>query len=310
MDGVLNILKPPGMTSHDVVDFVRWAYGTHRVGHTGTLDPSAAGVLVVCVGRATRIAQFLSDADKSYRAELTLGVTTDTEDADGQVLAEADASHVSEADARAAVEALCDITEMAPPMHSAVREQGRKLYELARAGETVPRRPRPVQIRQAALVAMTPGPHGRVLFDVTCSKGTYVRSLCVAVGERLGCGAHMSFLVRTRVGTHRLSEAITLERITEADPAERGRFLLTMAEGLAGLPRVDLSEGEASRLCKGGSVARPASDLPDGQAGETEEPPEAGLVRGHGPDGTLLCVAQLEVSRAGVCLRPVRVLCT
>ena len=310
MDGVLNILKPPGMTSHDVVDFVRRAYGTRRVGHTGTLDPSAAGVLVVCVGRATRIAQFLSDADKSYRAELTLGVTTDTQDADGRVLAEADASHVTEADARAAIEALCEITEMAPPMHSAVREQGRKLYELARAGEVVPRRRRPVEITQAALVAMTPGPRGRVLFDVTCSKGTYVRSLCVEIGERLGCGAHMSFLVRTRAGNHRLSEAITLERIAEADPAERERFLQAMAEALAGLPRVDLSEAEASRLRSGGSVARPASDPPPGEASGAGGPPDAGLVRVHAPDGMLVCVARREVGAAGVCLRPVRVLCT
>lgn len=303
MDGILNILKPPGMTSHDVVDFVRGAYHTRRVGHTGTLDPSAAGVLLVCVGRATRIAQFLADRDKSYRAELTLGATTDTQDADGRVLTQVDASEIGEADVRAALEALLDIREMIPPMHSAVREGGRRLYELARAGKSVLRRPRPVAVREVKFVAMTSGARPRVLFDVTCSKGTYVRSLCAAVGERLGCGAHMSFLLRTRVGSHDIANAVTLEAIRDAAQAERRNLLMSMADGLADLPRVNLSQREASRLCHGERVVRRQS------VAQGHEP-EDRLVRGHAPGGDLVCVARREVRPDGVHLRPVRVLST
>ncbi|MCS6862747.1 MAG: tRNA pseudouridine(55) synthase TruB, partial [Abditibacteriales bacterium] len=211
MTGVLNLLKPPGMTAHDVVDFVRGLLQTQRVGHAGTLDPGAAGVLLVCVGEATRIVEYLMEGTKGYRAEVTFGVTTTTEDAQGDVIAERSATTVTEEKLRATLERFVGDIEQVPPMVSAVQVGGKRLHALARRGETVERPKRRVRVDAIQLLKFTAGERAVALMDVTCSKGTYIRTLAADIGAALGCGAHLSFLVRTRVGQFRLEDSLTLE---------------------------------------------------------------------------------------------------
>jgi tRNA pseudouridine55 synthase len=267
MDGILVALKPPGMTSHDVVDFVRRLARQRRVGHTGTLDPGAAGVLVVCLGAATRLVEYLTPFEKQYRAEVTFGIATDTQDAHGYVVQEAAVDGVSAAAVEDVLRSLEGDCELPPPMVSAVRHGGRRLYELAREGKVVERDARRVNVRRCLLRDYDGGPPPRAIFDVVCSKGTYVRSLCAELGERLGCGAHMSFLVRTRNGPWTLEQAMTLE---ELDAAARERrladHLLPLDAGLIDCPRVELPEEAARRLARGTPVAAPpgAAQLTEG----------------------------------------------
>lgn len=225
MDGVLNILKPAGMTSFDVIGYLRRVTGQKKIGHTGTLDPSAVGVLPVCIGSATKAIEFMIDKDKIYRAELTLGIATDTQDSSGQMLY----SHpvdVTEDEIKSAVAGFEGVIEQLPPMYSAIKIGGKKLYELARQGETIERETRKVTIFKIgvnriwteAVVFEKDGKSveykiKKVLMDVHCSKGTYIRTLCSDIGEKLGCGGHMSFLVRTQAGKYGLDSALTMEEI-------------------------------------------------------------------------------------------------
>ncbi|MDT8901342.1 tRNA pseudouridine(55) synthase TruB [Anaeroselena agilis] len=254
--GIVNVLKPPGMTSHDVVSFVRRTYGLKKVGHAGTLDPAAAGVLPVFLGSATRLIEFTADADKAYRAELTFGYATDSGDDSGEVIAAREGFVTPPADEVAAVLAsFAGESEQIPPMHSAIKIGGRKLYELARAGIAVERQPRSVTISAIGLVRVAAP---TILFDVECSKGTYIRTLCADIGARIGCPAVMSFLVRTRVGDFTLAEAKSLEEIA-ADP---DAALQPGDAAVRRLARVDLDDDEAARFTHGQSIplASPATD--------------------------------------------------
>ncbi|MCL6446672.1 MAG: tRNA pseudouridine(55) synthase TruB [Armatimonadetes bacterium] len=242
MDGILIVHKPPGMTSHDVVDYLRRLTGAKKAGHTGTLDPGATGVLPVCLGRATRIIRYLP-GDKAYRAEVTFGVATATGDSFGNVVRTADASALSEEELFAALKHFQGPLEQVPPMTSAVWHQGKRLYELARQGLEVERKPRPVMIFDLRLVGVsglgTATP--RAVLELSCSAGTYVRSLCIDLGEKLGCGAHMSALVRTRAGPFTLENALPLEEIAALH--RRGGLpgvLVSPAEALAHLPAVQV----------------------------------------------------------------------
>lgn len=215
--GVINIVKPPGMTSHDVVSFIRRTYGIKRVGHAGTLDPAAAGVLPVFLGQATRMIEYVSDCDKSYRVELTFGYATDTGDDTGRILESSTPPVVDAAMVQPVLQAFIGEIEQVPPMYSAIKIDGKKLYELARSGVTVERKPRKVTISAINLLKIN---SNSILFDVDCSKGTYIRSLCGDIGQKIGCPAVMSFLVRTRVGRFSLQDAWTLEEIgLQADAA-------------------------------------------------------------------------------------------
>ena len=192
MHGVLNILKPPGMTSHDVVVAARRILGIKRIGHTGTLDPAAAGVLPLCVGRAARLVEFLQEQDKVYRG-ITLGIVTDTQDGTGKIIRETDDFAISREELIEASRRLQGPIEQLPPMTSAVRVKGERLYELARRGQEVARKPRQIHIyswhffpKQGSLTK-----NSRVMFDIHCSKGTYVRTAVHDLGELLGCGAHL-----------------------------------------------------------------------------------------------------------------------
>jgi len=221
MDGVLNINKPSGMTSHDVVARLRRLLNEKKVGHTGTLDPDATGVLPVCLGKATRIIQFLPDDEKGYEGTITLGIVTDTLDASGKVLETSDSSHVKLGDVKSVFNSFVGTIDQVPPMVSAVKVQGKRLYKLARQGKTVIRKPRKIHIYEFELLDT-----GRSMLDnsaaqteldfrVLCSRGTYVRVLASDIGNALGCGAHLSRLVRIRSGLFELKDSVPLEDLKQ-----------------------------------------------------------------------------------------------
>jgi tRNA pseudouridine55 synthase len=215
LHGIVVVDKPAGMTSAQVVAAARKRIGTSRIGHTGTLDPLATGVLPLCLGEGTKLASYLLADDKGYDAELELGVETDTYDAEGEVLARAPerAAAVTEADVRAALARFTGDLAQVPPMFSALKLGGRRLHELARDGVEIVRQPRPVTIHRLALLSFTP-PRLRVAVD--CSKGTYVRTLVADLGQALGCGAHLTALRRTRSGVFTLEHAVGLDDVRDA----------------------------------------------------------------------------------------------
>jgi len=212
INGILNIAKPAGMTSHDVVDRVRQMSGQRRVGHAGTLDPLATGVLLVCLGQATRVAEYLMASDKVYRAQIRLGVSTDTHDAEGQVTATAEV-RVGEEEIQEALASFIGSIQQVPPMYSALKHQGVPLYKLARRGITVEREPRSVVIHDIELLDWTP-PLLSIL--VECSPGTYIRALARDLGQKLGCGAHLQSLTRLASGHFALEEAVSLDELAQA----------------------------------------------------------------------------------------------
>jgi len=259
-EGFLNLLKPPGMTSHDVVAMVRSKLGLRRIGHLGTLDPAAAGVLPVALGRATRLFQFAGGPDKAYRAEVVFGITTDTLDAEGRVSAEGDSSALSEDDLVAMTDSFVGEIEQTPPAYSAVNVGGRRLHELAREGVTVKARPRRVEIMSIDLVEFSPGRRARALLDVVCGGGTYIRTLAADLGKAAGCGAYLGFLVRTRVGRFDLSQALTLEELGARDEEDGVKeVLLPIDYPLAHLPSVTLEAEVGGTFLHGGQVLTKAA---------------------------------------------------
>ncbi|MBE3585625.1 tRNA pseudouridine(55) synthase TruB [Desulfofundulus thermocisternus] len=259
MDGILNILKPPGMTSHDVVDFIRRLLGGIKTGHTGTLDPGAAGVLPVCLGRATRVIQFLPN-DKEYRVEIIFGLATSTGDTFGEVISRNSASSLTSEALEEVLRAFVGEIAQVPPMTSAVRYRGKRLYELARQGIEVHREPRQVSIYSLRLVQLygTGTPHPRALVDVACSAGTYIRTLCADIGHLLGCGASMSFLLRTRAGIFSLEEALTLEEVEEL--FREGRLsgeLVRLEQALEHFPAIHVRPGAVNSIKSGSPLYWP-----------------------------------------------------
>jgi tRNA pseudouridine55 synthase len=263
MDGALIVDKPAGMTSHDVVARVRKIVGTRQVGHTGTLDPFATGVLVVLVGKATRLMQFLSGAEKEYEAVIRLGYATDTGDITGRPLtAEGPAQAAASLDKEqieSAIASLRGEIEQVPPMYSAKKIKGRKLYELARRGQQIERQPARVQIKTFAAVE-TDGAFMKTNDDATrdltvrvaCSAGTYVRTLAEDLGKRLGIGAHLAELRRTRAGSFKMEDASTLERLTElAETNSFNEVIVSLDEILAHFPPMHLSDDETRRVLNG-----------------------------------------------------------
>ena len=259
MNGLLNLDKPAGMTSHDVVGRVRRIAHLKRVGHAGTLDPDATGVLLVCLGQATRLSDYLADEGKAYRAVLALGQTTTTEDASGKVLTQADAAHVTEADLRALLPRFIGDVQQVPPMVSAVHHEGKRLYELARAGVTVEREARTIRIDAIELVEFTPGALALATLDISCGKGTYIRTLCADLGAALGVGGHMASLRRTRVGVFTAGAATPLDALT---PENLPGLLVSPADALAHWPAQEAATDAAWNDIKSGRAL--ASPLPPG----------------------------------------------
>lgn len=250
VDGVLLLDKPVGMSSNAALQKARWLLNAEKAGHTGTLDPLATGLLPLCFGEATKFAGELLDAGKAYLATVRLGIVTDTADAEGQVLATRPVT-AAEADVRALLPRFTGDIEQVPPMHSALKRDGTPLYELARKGIEVERLPRRVTIHALELLQWRGDS-----FDlaVSCSKGTYVRTLAADIGAALGCGAHLAALRRTQVGSLRIEDAVTLQRFESTPSAERDALLLPPDALLAALPVALLGEAEASRLLHGQAV--------------------------------------------------------
>ncbi len=288
MKGILNVLKPPGMTSHDVIDYIRRVLGIKKAGHTGTLDPGAAGVLVVCLGSSTRLSRFLHNDDKEYRAEITFGLTTSSGDSFGPIVAAGDARQLTETKIRNALKHFTGVVSQVPPMTSALKWQGRKLYELARSGRVVERPARNVRVHSLKYIWGTGWgkPRPKALLHITCSKGTYIRTLCADLGQHLGCGAYMSFLVRTRAGRFRIEDSLTLEEINSAVSAGTiERFIVKNEEALAVLLPVTVKNGAVKSVKSGSKLYLPGVDkLPAGLE-------EGTMVRIMGPEG-LLAVAE------------------
>jgi len=284
--GVLLLDKPLGLSSNAALQRARRLYRAEKAGHTGTLDPLATGLLPICFGAATKFSQASLDADKGYRAVLRLGVTTTSGDGEGEVVEQRPVS-VTADDVRRVCDALVGAGEQRPPMHSALKHAGRPLYAYARAGVEVERAPRAIVVHALDIVE---GRGETWTIDVRCSKGTYVRTLAEAIGEALGCGAHLAALRRTSAGSLRVGDAHTLESIEALDEVERQRLLLPPEVLLADWPAVRLAEIDAARFLTG---LRRRIALPDAPA-----------VRVYGPGEALLGTASLEAGE----LIPLRLL--
>ena len=289
MDGVLVVNKEAGWTSHDVVAKVRHLLGGSKVGHAGTLDPAATGLLPLLIGKGTRIAEYLMEWDKEYRAVLRLGETTDTQDATGTVLDRQATEEVTPAAIHKAVQKFCGAIDQIPPMYSAVKVEGVHLYKSARAGKMIDRKARAVVIHELEVLAID----GRdVTLRVICSKGTYIRTLCADIGAALGVGAHLLSLERRRVGPLTLDRALTIDDLVIRQAiGQLEDDLLSLDQVLQDLPALAVDEQTASRVCHG--VPVPVSKIrPRSPAHEKVQISPGKPVRIHG-DGGLLAIGRL-----------------
>jgi tRNA pseudouridine55 synthase len=290
--GIVAINKPAGMTSFDAVRVVRRIFNERRVGHAGTLDPTATGLLPVCIGQATRLVDYFHQQSKTYRCVVRFGERSDTLDTEGEVTAGRDASAVTEGDVHAAAALFVGDIEQVPPMHSAVRHEGRHLYELARSGREVERMPRAARIESIEVTGFRLGPRAEADLTVVSGKGTYMRVLAADLGERLGTGALLAWLSRTAYGPLHLEDAVTPDALAELeDPMSA---LLPMDSAVDFLPRVDLPPQTATMLGRGQSVWLP----------RTPELTAGNQCRVHSADGRLIAIGEI----AGNLLRPTKVL--
>lgn len=244
MDGIINCYKPVGITSFDAVNRVKKIVKGPKVGHTGTLDPAASGVLPICIGKATKLIDYIMEGKKGYRVEMTLGIVTDTYDREGKILCEKEVIS-SEADIIAAIQCFKGEIMQVPPMYSAIKHKGKRLYELARDGVEIERQPRKISIDDVNILRIE---KNKVIFDVECSKGTYIRSLCFDIGEKLGCGAMMSALERTFSGEFRLQNAVNINNL---DSNNLEQYVISMDKALNKLPSINV-DAKFERLLRNG----------------------------------------------------------
>ncbi|PIZ25099.1 MAG: tRNA pseudouridine(55) synthase TruB, partial [Chloroflexi bacterium CG_4_10_14_0_8_um_filter_57_5] len=285
ISGILVVDKPVGLTSHDVVQIIRSGTGIRRAGHTGTLDPRASGVLVILVGPAVRLSEFVSASDKRYQAVLRLGSTTDTYDAEGRFTRQSSAPvNISEEKFEEALKQFIGEIEQTPPPFSAVKVHGRKAYEMARQGEEVDLAPRKIQVYHLEVLEWAPP---EVVIDVHCSSGTYVRSLANDMGNVLGCGAYLIGLRRTKNGRFSLRDAVPLRKLQDAFLAGNWyQYLIPAAEALADWPGVELNPDEVEEV-KHGHRVKAAPDT------------KPGLVRGISMAGELIAIMELAQGEDG-----------
>lgn len=294
MDGIINVLKPPGMTSFDVVGFLRGVLKTSKIGHTGTLDPAAVGVLPVCVGKATKIIEYMTDKDKVYRAEMTLGVETDTQDGLGNIIAKRPVNVTGDEIVKV-FESFIGKQQQIPPMYSAVKINGKKLYELARKGITVERKPRDIEIYFIKIIDIFSD--NRILFDVGCSKGTYIRTLCSDIGERLGTGAHMSFLVRLSAGNFNIKDALTVEEINEyANNGTLDWYMIPVEKAFDGYKFGVLEKHQDKKLLNGCIVEISNDNFVDGE-----------LIRVYNSDKAFVALGMVNIKNGRVLLKSKKV---
>ena len=278
MNGVIVIDKPAGKTSHDIVGILRRLFKTRRVGHTGTLDPMATGVLPVCVGNATKAADMLTLSDKRYTAVFKLGVRTDTLDCEGEIIEEKEVN-VTEEQIRSAVKSFTGEIFQIPPMYSAIKINGKKLYELARDGIEIEREKRKVVVYSIDICDISL-PY--VTIDVSCSKGTYIRSLCDDIGEALGCGAVMTDLRRTKTAAFEIKDAYTFEQLEKEENIYS--LLMPVDELFSDLPQIHLNKKQEKSIINGVRMT-----WRDGE--------ENMRYRVYGADGRFLCVSELKESK-------------
>jgi tRNA pseudouridine55 synthase len=275
ISGVLVVDKPVGLTSHDIVQIVRKGTNIRRAGHTGTLDPRASGVLVILIGPAVRLSEYVSASDKRYQAVVRLGTSTDTYDADGRVVSTSPVN-ITEDQFETALKKFVGEIEQVPPPYSAVKIKGRKAYEMARDGEEVDLEPRKIQVYSLELLEWAPP---EAVIDVYCSSGTYVRSLAHDLGEALGCGAHLVGLRRTKSGRFTLRDAVPLRKLREA--FENGnwyQYLIPAAEALSDWPAVELTQDQLDNIRHGHRIPG--------------EPNKGTLVRGVSEQGELIALLE------------------
>ena len=278
VSGVLVVDKPIGLTSHDVVQIIRRGTGIRRAGHTGTLDPRASGVLVVLIGPAVRLSEYVSASDKRYQATVRLGNTTDTFDSEGRITASASPDSITEERFEEALDQFIGEIQQVPPPYSAIKVQGRKAYEMAREGEEVDLAPRTIHVYSLELLEWAPP---EAVIDVFCSSGTYVRSLANDLGAALGCGAYLVGLRRTKSGRFTLRDAVTLRRLQESfSSGDWYRYLIPAAEALGDWPMVELDGDQVELIRHGHRV--PA------EAGAN------GWVRGVSQQGDLVALLELD----------------
>lgn len=274
--GFLNIDKPLGMTSHDVVAHIRRKFRIKRVGHAGTLDPLATGVLVICIGEATRLSDLIMHTQKTYHAAIRFGETTETYDAEGAVINRVDVSHLTLAHIEAVLPQFIGDIDQVPPMYSAIKKDGKKLYELARAGKAIALEPRRVTVHQLRLVQFS-APVAEI--EVVCGSGTYIRCLAHDIGQVLGVGAHLIRLIRTRSGVFKIEDAHHLDDIIHHPNPES--YIVDERIALAHLPAVSLHQIDAEHVLHG----RRPQDTP---------PPTADLGRAYAPDGSFIALLRAE----------------
>lgn len=283
MNGIILIDKPQDWTSHDVVGKLRRLLKERRIGHSGTLDPMATGLLVVFVGRATRAVEFAESDAKQYIAGLRLGVETDTQDITGTVLQETEC-HVTEDELKAVLPRFTGEISQIPPMYSALKVNGQKLYDIARKGGEVERKPRRITIHGLDVIDNSHLEQGDFCLDVTCSKGTYIRTLCRDIGEALGVGGTMSSLRRVRAGGFHLRDALTIEQVAEAAAEGRAEELLLPVDSLfAQHEKLTLTDKQTKRTLVGGQFS---VSVPDG------------TYRFYAPDGVFLALGKVEQGTA------------
>ena len=285
ISGVLVVDKPVGMTSHDVVQAIRNGTGLRRAGHTGTLDPRASGVLVILVGPAVRLSEYVSASDKRYQAIIRMGSTTDTFDADGRFTRAEQPINVTEKQFEETLKTFIGEIEQTPPPYSAVKVQGRKAYEMARQGEPVDLAPRKITVHHLEVLEWAPP---EVVVDVHCSSGTYVRSLANDLGEKLGTGAYLVGLRRTKSGRFSLRDAVPLRKLQESfNAGDWYQYLIPAAEALGDWPAVELNPDDVEGIRHGHRV----------KAGPDAQP---GMVRGVSTQGELVALMELVTGEDNV----------
>ncbi len=295
--GILNVNKEGGWTSFQVVAMVRKGSGIRRVGHAGTLDPAATGILLVCLGQATRVTQYLMELPKTYRARFILGTTTDTYDTEGQPLATGDFSDVSEGSLRTALQSFVGHIQQVPPYFSAVKVSGQPAYRLARAGQPPILQARSVRVDRIDLLRFAPP---IVDIEAHCGKGTYIRSIAHDLGQMLGCGAHLGNLVRTQIGPYSLDTALTLPDLQRALNDDTWQApLLPIDSGLQQIPAITLNDADAESVRHGRPLPAALDPTP------TPPPAPAVIYRAYSEDGNLLAI--LAPDSESSTLRPVKV---
>lgn len=279
MDGIFNINKPKGMTSHDVVSIMRKHLHQKRVGHTGTLDPLASGVLPICVGQGTRVAEYLSESGKAYQAKITFGTATDTYDAEGTITATASTAHLTLNLIEEALEQFRGPQMQHPPLYSAIKIEGQPAYKRARARETFVLEPRHIVIYSLEILEWIPP---RLTLAIECSKGTYIRSLAHDLGTQIGCYAYLEALVRTRSGPFMLPESITLEQFADAVVTISLRhYLFPLDKALEQYPAITLDSETAAQVMHGNTFTNPSAN-------------NSGLARVYDSNGVFIAIAEWD----------------